>query len=235
MSSSTPLWQALPSWILSYLGRFASHSVWERNLAIHPLTDCSPQWQPIEDGATADDALWGLQSVTLHTEASSMGSPWSGDWPEQFPGQRAKLQHANECFGSPLIHDRSLAIYQTQSPAGDDWVAQCTFTPQGLLESLTLVRMHAWLPLVDMAPEEEITTPAPASTLDVPGPCKSGSTAPRTGWYEASLPHGHPMQEFYASSDIRLVYRTVGESFPTLGVRPTEDEVLVQWQWIRAE
>ncbi len=235
MSMSSTFWQALPSWVSTYLGRSASHAMWERNLAITPLTSCAPQWQSIEEGTSSDEAVWGLQSVTFHTSASSTGTPWSGAWPELLPGANAKLQHTKECFGLPLVHDQHLAIFQIQSPDGNSWVAQCSFARQGQLESLTLVRMHDWIPLADNAPKPATSTVELPHTLAAPDPSNAGSPAPRTGWYEAVLPYDLAMREFYANSDIRLVYRTIGDSFPRLGVRPSEDEALVQWHWIRAE
>ena len=196
----------------------------------------------IDTGADskADDqanAQWGLQSVTLHTNASSVSNaPWAGPWPEQLPGDKAKLGHIKACFGDPLIQDQNLAIYQVQSPQAMDWVAQCMLTPQGFLQNLTLVRMHAWQPLIDVAPKFIASAfETSSSNSSFFAPCAARSMAPSSGWYEGGLPSNHRLHTFFAGSDVRLVYRVQGERFPTLGVQPSEDEELVQWRWMRAE
>ena len=161
------------------------------------------------------------------------GSPWPGEWPPCLPAVDARLAHANECFGEPLIHAQGIALYQIKSPLGEDWVAQCAFTEEGQLQYLTFVKMHEWKPLNGEGENPQIVDPRPSPKLSEIGLSAAGTLAPANGWYEALLPAGHPMQPFYAKSEVRLVYRAQGELFPKLGVTPADDEALVQWAWIR--
>ena len=109
------------------------------------------------------------------------------------------------------------------------------FTSQGGLQHLSFIKMHDWKPLLEKYVEASPAVSEPEVGPDQPlGLCAAGSSAPREGWYEAVLPNGHPMQVFFAHSDIRLVFREKGEHFPALGVTPKSDEILVQWSWLRA-
>lgn len=232
-SSLSILWQALPDGAVNYLGRRASHSVWERHLAIHPVVDLQPNWQVLDEGASQDSSEWGLQSITLNTALAGEDDAWNGRWPDELPGANADEKLATQLFGTPLIHDRTIAIYQILGPEGLGWVAQCMFTERGKLLSLTLVRMHDWLPLGDheQAVTLENATPKEEPTVRA----SAGTRAKRAGWYEATLPSAHPMQTYFANSEARLVYRNRDEVFPTLGVTPRADEALVEWVWIRGE
>lgn len=224
------LWQALPEAVVHFLGRKATHADWERHLPRHPVAELQPNWQVLSEGASQDMSEWGLQSVTLHTEVDH-DSAWAGPWPEGLPGAKANLAMANQFFGEPLIQDRTIALYQIQSPHDHGWVAQCLFDERGRLESLTLVKMHEWLPLAERAAEGAVASAVGEAALRA----AAGTRARRAGWYEATLPTSHPMQKYFANSEARLVFRNETELFPTLGVTPKADEALVEWVWIRAE
>ncbi|MPM22451.1 hypothetical protein SDC9_68906 [bioreactor metagenome] len=230
-SALSTLWQVLPEGVLHFLGRKATHAVWERHLPLNPVAELQPNWQVLSEGASQDMGEWGLQSVTLQTEADE--SAWVGPWPEGLPGAKVNLAMANQFFGEPLIQDRTIALYQIQSPQDHGWVAQCLFDEHGRLESLTLVKMHDWLPLEEATAEGKGT--ADDVTVEPVLRAAAGSRAQRAGWYEATLPASHPMQKYFANSETRLVFRKETEVFPTLGVTPKTDEALVEWVWIRAE
>lgn len=226
--TSLDLGALLPSHIANYLGRKASHADWESHLAINPVVGLSPQWQVLEEGET-EAAIWGLHSITVDTASGAAMQMW----PESFPGGLARIEHARDFFGEPLIQDRDIAVFQIKSPEEQEYAALCTFTDQGRLQSLTMVRVHDWIPLaklsIDSQPMEPVGSILPVA---VPvGLCGAGAIAPLTGWYEGQLPEAHPMQAFFAKSDARLVFREKGERFPNLGVTPHTDEVLVQWSW----
>lgn len=236
-SSSTlsTLWQALPEGVVHFLGRKATHADWERRLAVHPVAELQPNWQMLSEDASQNMSEWGLQSVTLNTEADD-DSAWAGPWPEGLPGVKANLSMANQFFGEPLIQDRTIALYQIQGPHDHGWVAQCLFDERGRLESLTLVKMHEWLPLSERAVESRGSADADDSSIgESTLRAAAGTRARRAGWYEATLPAAHPMQKYFANSEARLVFRNEAEMFPTLGVTPKADEALVEWVWIRAE
>lgn len=221
---------------MSFLGRRATHAVWERQLAIHPVADLQPNWQVLDEGVSQDSSEWGLQSITLNTDLDGGDYAWNGKWPDALPGTKADVHLATQLFGPPLIHDRTIAIYQISNPEGLAWVIQCLFGERGKLQSLTLVRMHEWQPLTDghnaIYADAQISD-APNSSS--PLRAAAGSRSQRAGWYEAELPAWHPMQSYFANSEARLVYRHRDEVFPTLGVTPKADEALVEWVWIRAE
>lgn len=228
-------WQTFPAFIPEFVGHQATYAVWERHLADSPLIAMQPNWQALEVHDDPARAVWGLQSVTLHTAVSETGDEWLGEWPNVLPAGQSTLMHANACFGEPLLYAHGIALYQIQSPSGLDWVAQCMFNHQGELQHLSFIRMHDWRPLTENSPE-----PSLSNGPEVPGPpaaiglIAAGALAPATDWYEAMLPLDHPMQAFFAGSDIRLVFREKAERFPSLGVSPKSDEALVQWAWLRA-
>ena len=227
------LWNALPAYIANFLGHSATHSIWEAHLSHAPVHTMQPHWQVLEKGEDDKSTVWGLQSIALHTALSETGSPWPGEWPPCLPAVDARLAHANECFGEPLIHAQGIALYQIKSPLGEDWVAQCAFTEEGHLQYLTFVKMHEWKPLNGEGENPQVADTQSSPKLSEVGLSAAGTLAPANGWYEALLPAGHPMQPFYAKSEVRLVYRAQGELFPKLGVTPADDEALVQWAWIR--
>lgn len=228
-------WQTFPAAVSQFVGHQATHAVWEQHLADSPMTGMQPNWQTLEAHDTPELAVWGLQSVSLHTSVSDIGEEWPGEWPELLPAAQSTLPDANRLFGEPLLYAHHIALYQIQSALGLDWVVQCMFSEQGGLQHLTFIRMHDWRVLEEKHPEL-----APADSPEVPSPAApiglsaAGAPAPAAGWYEAILPYGHPMQAFVAKSDIRLVFREKAQRFPTLGVSPSSDEVLVQWAWLRA-
>ena len=231
------LWRTFPAFIPEFVGHQATHEVWERHLAHCPVRAMQPNWQALEANDIPEQAVWGLQSVTLHTAVSEMGDEWPGEWPDILPAEKSTITHTNACFGEPLLHAQGIALYQIQSPQGLDWVAQCMFTGLGRLQHLTFVKMHDWKPLAVKYAEpvaELSTDQGPDSEFPI-SISAAGSLAPASGWYEAILPNGHPMQSFFAVSDTRLVFREPGERFPMLGVSPKTDESLVQWVWLRAD
>ncbi|QIL80766.1 hypothetical protein G7047_13275 [Diaphorobacter sp. HDW4A] len=195
-----------------------------------------PNWQVLEADDTPELAIWGLQSITLHTAVSEMGAEWPGQWPDALPAGKSTITHTNACFGEPLLHAQNIALYQIKSPSNLDWVAQCMFTDLGRLQHLTFVKMHDWKPLVqkleDLSALQKQQTQGPSAAMEL---IAAGAQAPLSGWYEAILPNGHPMQSYFASSDTRLIFREQGERFPSLGVTPRADEALVQWLWLRAK
>lgn len=234
-SALAELWQTLPTYIVEFVGHQASHAVWEQHLVHSPVIAMQPNWQMLDANEAPELTVWGLQSITLHTAISEMGDEWPGAWPSTLPAAKAGIAHSNACFGEPLLHAQNIALYQIQSPLGLDWVAQCMFTSQGGLQHLSFIKMHDWKPLLEKYVEASPAVSEPEVGQDQPlGLCAAGSLAPREGWYEAVLPNGHPMQVFFAHSDIRLVFREKGEHFPALGVTPKSDEILVQWSWLRA-
>ncbi len=202
----------------------------------HPVISMQPNWQALEANEAPELAVWGLQSITLHTAVSEMGDEWHGEWPQSLPAEKTTINHTNACFGEPLLHAQNIALYQIKSPLELDWVAQCMFTDMGRLQHLTFVKMHDWRPLAEkfteLATGEGLQESDPEQSVSVSA---AGSQAPLSGWYEAILPIGHPMQSYFAVSDTRLVFREQGERFPNLGVTPRSDETLVQWVWLRAD
>lgn len=229
-------WHTFPASIPELVGHQATYAVWGQHLADSPVIAMQPNWHALEAHDNPELAVWGLQSVTLHTSISDIGEEWPGEWPEALPSAHSTLMHANSCFGEPLLHAHNIALYQIKSALGLDWVVQCMFSEQGALQHLTFIRMHDWRHLEEKQPE-----PVPADSPQLPRPSApvglsaAGSPAPAAGWYEAILPYGHPMQAFVAKSDIRLVFREKAQRFPTLGVSPSSDEALVQWAWLRAD
>lgn len=229
ITTSFDIGTLLPSHITEYIGRKASYIDWERHFAINKMAGISPQWQVLEEGVTKDAAIWGLHSVTVETASTTTAQTW----PESLPGEQATMEHARTLFGEPLMHQHGIAVFQITSPQGLDYAALCTFAEQGVLQSLTMIRVHDWLPLIrplsDGQPiesiEEEVGVAEPIEF------CRASTLAPLTGWYEGRLPDWHPMQAFFAKSDTRLVFREKGERFPNLGVTPHTDEALVQWSW----
>lgn len=228
--------RSFPASIPEFVGHQATYAAWQQHLADSPVIAMQPNWQAIEANDDPELAVWGLHSITLHTSVSDIGDEWPGGWPDALPAAQSTLVHANSCFGEPLLYAHNIALYQIQSPLGLSWVVQCMFSDLGALQHLTLIRMHDWQALAEKYPEpssvDHPQAPAPAAPV---GLSAAGSLAPATGWYEAILPYGHPMQAFVAGSDIRLVFREKAERFPTLGVSPSSDEALVQWAWLRAD
>ena len=235
-SALADLWQTFPAFIPEYVGHQATHVVWERHLVHCPVISMQPNWQALEAHDTPELAVWGLQSVTLHTSASEMGEEWPAEWPDVLPAGKTTITHTNACFGEPLLYAQNIALYQIKSPQELDWVAQCMFTDLGRLQHLTFVRMHEWKPLVEkftaLATQNGSQQTDPEYVVSISA---AGSLAPVSGWYEAILPNGHPMQSYFTVSDARLVFREQGERFPSLGVSPKSDEALVQWVWVRAD
>ncbi len=104
------------------------------------------------------------------------------------------------------------------------------------LESLTLMRLDEWMPLL----AHSTAVPAPAAQLVSPPPipapevtCRSAGLVPKTGWYEALLPPDHPDYAYYSQVPGRFVRMHEGTRMLTLGVVPLVDEALVVWTWRR--
>lgn len=233
------LWSSFPPSITELVGHHANHGSWEQKLQEFPLHALQPNWQVLqskEDGSASQASVWGLQSLTLHTAASETGEAWSGEWPDALPADQSTIHHTNAIFGEPLLHSQGIALYQMQSPKGLSWAVHCMFSEWNKLQHLTFVRMHDWEPLSVSLPMSTTALDRPAPEQpDAPDWSPAGSQAPLQGWYEAILPPGHPMQAYFANSEMRLVFREQSEKFPTLGVTPESDESLVRWRWLRAQ
>ena len=161
-SALAELWQTLPAYIVEFVGHQASHAVWEQHLVHSPVIAMQPNWQMLDANEAPELAVWGLQSITLHTAISEMGDEWPGAWPSTLPAAKAGIAHSNACFGEPLLHAQNIALYQIQSPLGLDWVAQCMFTSQGGLQHLSFIKMHDWKPLLEKYVEASPAVSEPA-------------------------------------------------------------------------
>lgn len=198
-------------------------------------------------GLDADEARWGLHSVSWLTVALAGPMAWSGPWPAALPGERTTLQDAVAAFGTPLASESGMALFETVVAPDIACSVHCQFAKDGRLQTLSFIRRGDWQALEEKPDEgmKEMTvgeglpvigTTAPDPAIPPPKQaitCASAGIVPKTGWYEGLLPRDHPDYAYFSQVPGRFVRKHEGEHMLTLGVVPRADEALVVWTWLR--
>lgn len=207
----------------------------------------------VNPDTTETQWLWGLDSVTIHTSASSPVDHWK-HWPETLNAEKATLSSALALFGEPMMQSATMALFDVTGPEAQNWALHCEFDGHSSrLKTLTLARSDDWqsMPDVAIATDANVPTSAvsnrkgPTEAVKVAAPvidvataafavmCGSRGRVPKTGVYEGRLPPDHRDAAYFGQSQGRFVHRKEGSEMILLGVIPEADEAKVMWTWLR--
>jgi len=102
--------------------------------------------QCVNHEAPEAEWLWGLDSVTVHTAASSPGDHWT-HWPETLKAEQATVRDAVAVFGEAVVQSPTMALFEVTGAEGQNWALHCEFDAQSKqLKTLTLARSDDWAP-----------------------------------------------------------------------------------------